>query len=257
MAEKKDLKAAHKADADAEARRIAERDKPVLDIIRTVYDRVGTARAAAAVSIAELYKAQGKHFSDSIDVEKQLSLEDGTAKLNTNTTLPFGYSFYASDAKALCKVADLLNCSIDYLLGRTTEPRMGEVIAQATSAASESGTIWQSGDPADPGDYILMLQPYKGSLQFELWRWEDEGWEDDIGEYNQDIDGEILGWIPMPKKKQKSACNDACITGMSTSGHCGAAAFCNTEYSCCLQCPDPCNARCGWVAEQSEVIADE
>ena len=40
-----------------------------------------------------------------------------------------------------------------------------------------------------------------------------------------------------------------CITGQSGSGLCGAAAYCDEKYTCCSQCPDDCNSRCGWIQE--------
>ena len=42
-----------------------------------------------------------------------------------------------------------------------------------------------------------------------------------------------------------------CITGQSRSGLCGAAAYCDEKYTCCSQCPDDCNSRCGWIPEKS------
>ena len=51
-----------------------------------------------------------------------------------------------------------------------------------------------------------------------------------------------------PKKKDNEVSGPAkCITGKSKSGICGAAAYCNTEYKCCVQCTDDCNVRCGWL----------
>lgn len=45
-----------------------------------------------------------------------------------------------------------------------------------------------------------------------------------------------------PKKKDNEMPGPAkCITGKSKSGICGAAAYCDTEYKCCAQCPDDCN----------------
>lgn len=43
-----------------------------------------------------------------------------------------------------------------------------------------------------------------------------------------------------------------CITGKSQSGICGAAAYCNTTYKCCAQCPNDCNSRCGWLEERCQ-----
>ena len=42
-----------------------------------------------------------------------------------------------------------------------------------------------------------------------------------------------------------------CITGQSGSGVCGAAACCDKKYTCCSQCPDDCNSRCGWIPKKS------
>lgn len=40
-----------------------------------------------------------------------------------------------------------------------------------------------------------------------------------------------------------------CITGKSKSGLCGAAAYCDKGVSCCLECDEDCNGRCGWLEE--------
>lgn len=47
-----------------------------------------------------------------------------------------------------------------------------------------------------------------------------------------------------------------CITGKSNSGICGAAAYCDTEYKCCAQCPDDCNSRCGWLEGRYQSAAE-
>ena len=46
-----------------------------------------------------------------------------------------------------------------------------------------------------------------------------------------------------------------CIAGKSQSGICGAAAYCDTTYKCCTQCPDDCNSRCGWLEERCQSAA--
>ena len=46
-----------------------------------------------------------------------------------------------------------------------------------------------------------------------------------------------------------------CIAGKSQSGICGAAAYCDTTYKCCAQCPDDCNSRCGWLEERCQSAA--
>lgn len=63
--------------------------------------------------------------------------------------------------------------------------------------------------------------------------------------------------IDAPEKKDNKMPGPAkCITGKSGSGKCGAAAYCDTEYKCCAQCPDDCNSRCGWLEERCQPAAE-
>lgn len=84
---------------------------------------------------------------------------------------------------------------------------------------------------------------------------------------------ESIGWTEFSKKliekygkKQKPVKMAAvdepeekgpakCIAGKSQSGICRAAAYCDTTYKCCAQCPDDCNSRCGWLEERCQSAA--
>lgn len=57
-----------------------------------------------------------------------------------------------------------------------------------------------------------------------------------------------------PTGKTAPALNVSCITGMSPSGHCGAAACCANECTCCLQCSEDCNMRCGFIDDVAEEV---
>lgn len=48
-----------------------------------------------------------------------------------------------------------------------------------------------------------------------------------------------------------------CITGKSRSGICGAAAYCSENYSCCSECNQNCNSRCGWLDDVCDVAQDK
>ena len=61
---------------------------------------------------------------------------------------------------------------------------------------------------------------------------------------------------PEKKKDNEMPGPAKCITGKSNSGICGAAAYCDTEYKCCAQCPDDCNSRCGWLEESCQSVAE-
>lgn len=46
--------------------------------------------------------------------------------------------------------------------------------------------------------------------------------------------------------------NGKCVTGLSPTGHCGAAAYCAEPYDCCASCPNGCNIRCGFLPEKGD-----
>ena len=54
----------------------------------------------------------------------------------------------------------------------------------------------------------------------------------------------------MQKAVSESPLNHACCTGFGTSGHCGAAHYCDKPYSCCSQCNEDCNLRCGFLPKE-------
>lgn len=52
---------------------------------------------------------------------------------------------------------------------------------------------------------------------------------------------------------ENGSCGPArCITGQSGSGLCGGAAYCSEPYTCCAQCSNDCNGRCGWLKESNK-----
>lgn len=184
---KKDLQETErKAIRDAKEAQ-ARREAPTLEFILDVYRRIGFARDLRCVSVRDLLEAQGRIYSSSDD-DKQIALETGDAKISTNTTLPFGYSFYASNAKPLVKVADLLDCSIDYLLGRSEDMR--------------PVPGWQTGDPWNFGEYVVLVRYDAAKAPTpEKMSWTEDGW-DMLGSAFTEIcpDATIVGWMPMPEE---------------------------------------------------------
>ena len=188
---KKELKdTAKEANLRAEEDRI-KREQPTIDFIREVYKRVGIAREAGCVSVEALYKAEKKMYSAAVDDPAQEKLEDGSAKFNVNTPLPFGYSAYTGAFMAACRVADTLNCSIDYLLGRSEELR--------------PAGGWQTGNPWNLGQYAVMIRWSKGcKVSVEKMEWDGEHWRqfDDVVEIFDD--SEIFGWMELPEEVQEN-----------------------------------------------------
>ena len=125
--------------------RQAERDRPGAEFAKLVYERIGQARNQNRVSVKQLYEAQQKFYSESIDDPRQKTMETGKGKYSPVTDLPFGFNVTPVVMMKVVAVADALGCSIDYLLGRTDQmeivPESG-TIEKASEPVPESGTIW-------------------------------------------------------------------------------------------------------------------
>lgn len=55
-----------------------------------------------------------------------------------------------------------------------------------------------------------------------------------------------LGYEKNMEQEVGSSMNQSCKTGLNPYGICGAAG-CDQPYDCCLNCPEDCNIRCGWI----------
>lgn len=172
-----------------EAEEKVRREKPTIDYIREVYRRVGVARKLAGVTVQQLFEAQQRFYSHSADDPRQKELESGTGKIDTNTDLPFGYTFAAKDGKRLCAVADLLGCSIDYLLGRTEDP--------------QPAAKWLTGEPWNLGSYAVNIRWSKGCrISLEKMDWDGNQWCQ-FGEPVEIFeDAEIFSWMELPEEVQ-------------------------------------------------------
>ena len=189
---KKELKVAAREENIKAMEDKVRREKPTIDFTREVWKRVGIAREASGASVQKLYEAQQCMYSSSIDDPKQQSLENGTAKIDVYTGLPFGYSFPASYGQRLCRVADVLNCSIDYLLGRSEDLR-------------PTGG-WQQGNPWNLGQYAVMIRWSKGSrITVEKMEWDGEHWRQFGDEIEIFEDSEVFGWMELPEEVQHDA----------------------------------------------------
>ena len=199
---KKELRDIAKAASQKAKDEQAERDRPCAEFAKMVYERIGKARLENRVSIEQLYKAQKRMYSASIDDKRERTMETGNGKYDPATDLPFGYSMSAASVMKIRDVADALGCSIDYLLGRTD--RMEVVSNSGTESEPEKvphqGTGWQTGEPAEEGRYILLVRyDVHAPTCLEEWDWDNRhGWQDESQLLDEDI-AEVLGWIPFPK----------------------------------------------------------
>lgn len=227
------------AKAEQEAKEAPEREA-----IRQCYQRVGELRAARGISEEDFIRTS-QTYVIAKDVERLPKLETGTVSLNDR--LPGG--LWPAEARRLAAVADLLGCSVDYLLGRTDTPGIVSNLGTTGDAGAEArdvpnwGTGWRTGDPDEPGTYAVIGEdPGSPTQMLARWDWDGKQWTV-YGEPAKNYGFLVQCWIPLPPKV------GTCITGMSGSGRCGAAAYCAEPVECCLQCDKDCNGRCGWIGE--------
>lgn len=179
LEKQRELKAAEKAEKREERQHQEDLERPGAEFAKMVYQRIGEARSQNDISVETLTKARGVFYSASIDLPKQLSMENGDGKYSPNTYLPLGTSVRACDLMQMVAVADALQCSVDYLLGRTDEMKIvskTDTIEQPEKV-SAADTIWHPISEEPPIGEVLV--------------WIDCDGYADTGKYtgNQDIGG--------------------------------------------------------------------
>lgn len=263
MADKIKQIKADKKEANKQAKLAAEeKDRPKIEQLQLLWNRFALARAQAKKTVKATYEAAGMYYDCNTGNEVQ-QLENGETKITTNTNTPYGYGVTRWGAESLVAVANLFGCSVDYLLGRTDIMEVAQT-APPTEKVSESGTgqgnieivplQWLPGQES-PRTNLRALAKFNmkdGYPPVEVTAyWRGDNWQFKDGVV---IDGQCLGWFPLPPKESTStqALNSGCKTGMSPSVHCGAAAYCSEPVDCCLNCDKECNGRCGWAEATDE-----
>lgn len=192
MAEKvKKLRADRKAQRDHDAEVQAELDRPTINRIKAYWMRFGEARASADISVKSWHKAMEMYYRGADGkVDAEYMKKEAGEKIKRDTTLPYGYNFYCSDADRLCKAADRLGCSIDYLLCRTDDP--------SGRTGKSSVVMWQTGTPPTDGLYYVKLWLGDGFVIREV-LWYDNVLEEFSFHGNRaKVEGEVIGWYPLP-----------------------------------------------------------
>ena len=181
---KQELRAQAKEEKRAAAEQKEQKDRSVIEYIQGVYSRIGALRQSHGITVEQLFKAEDVFYTKA-DAERQNNLESGKEKLDADTKLPFGYGFYARDAQHLCAVADLLHCSVDYLLGRSSDP--------------EQASMWHTGKPWNVGEYVVMVRySPECSACVATVHWDGISWWED-GTPLDEMWAEILLWTEKPE----------------------------------------------------------
>lgn len=204
-AKQKEMKAvAKKALLDAKFEQ-EERDRPGTEFARMVWDRIGKARERSGCSVKDLVFARGESFyNEFCDDPKQQKMESGEGDYSPNSTVSFGYNLRACDVMHIVAVADVLGCSVDYLLGRTEDRQSHLSIPVEAAPVSYPGTTWNTGNPPKIGKYLVRISFGKYfNDKYEMLMWNGCEWHDGSQIHEPEYDGDVLGWIPMPKEQEE------------------------------------------------------
>ncbi len=204
------------AKKEARERRAAEKeakekeDRPEVEQITALWARFAQARTSAGLS-QEAYIKANKIYLDERMKKRWPQLEQGE-KITRDTGLPYcgGNGFSLWSVRYLCRTADVLGVSVDYLLCRSDEP--GGSTTPVPAAASNSGqTPLQFVDtpelPQRDGPYYCRLsvdgeelrRVLYWSTQFKTWSFKSRG---------PSIDAVCLGWFPLPGEQSGQGGDD-------------------------------------------------
>lgn len=188
VAKKVELRSAAQAAKQEAKRREEERNAPKLELIRKVYERIGKARKDSGVTVEQFWNATLSYFSAN-DETAQLAHESRPDLITDSYMHLFGNRINYADAAGLIAVADLLDVSIDYLLGRDDLPKK----------VSGSDTEWHVGTPTEDGLYFVqtsMTAPDEIFIRVWSGRWE---LYHKPGAHDELLDGAVTFWMRAPE----------------------------------------------------------
>lgn len=172
----------------------AAKNAPRIEQIRDLWIRFGTLREQAGKSVKDVFDATKSWYSQASDEPRYAKREKGL-DIDLNSSLPYGSGISRHEIQTLITIADLFGCTLDQLLGRT------DIDVTEPDDAPSSGTGWQTGKPINLGAYVVILGENRFSgIRAAIYQWTGERWEENGIGHADDIDGTILGWVPMPEE---------------------------------------------------------
>lgn len=197
----KNIKASRKVIRANEQREKEIRERPDVELVKSLWNRFGEARNAAGKTVEEYFKAAKMYYSSS-DEQKTVVMECLEGKYTPDTTLPYGYSYELGHARQIIRIADLFGCSVDYLLCRTDIPQM------ATAAPEPEGQLvfagWMPGGttPMEPCDVVAKFDLGNGKLHAMLCRWDGRAFVSRAS--GEATAMEPIKWMALPPDKEES-----------------------------------------------------
>ena len=169
-------------------------EAPERELLSVWYRRAGELRKSRGVTEEQLLRTD-RCYCLGGDLERYKKLEAGSTPNISRDRMPGG--IWASEAKRMIATADLLGCSIDYLLGRTDCKEVNHGNAECVKI----DTGWRTGDPANPGlYYVLYNDDDYPDEQFQMTKaeWTGDSWKA-YGESLKSVGMTAVYWISLPE----------------------------------------------------------
>ncbi len=183
----------------------AERQRPAVDEVKSIWSRFGRLRARIGLSPDDYKQRIGLPYMDILSDEFD-AFEAGTAKITPETKLPFGYHVNLSDFHRWQAAAKVLGCSVDYLMMLTDEPRPVDELAKGLP---EPGQLilgcWMPGgtNPAHDCECLVILDISDASMPGKTIR-QTAHWCNGAFRYKKTptagkLEFSILAWLEIPQ----------------------------------------------------------
>lgn len=169
-------------------------EAPERELLAVWYRRAGELRKACGVTEEQLLLTD-RCYCISGDLERYKKLEAGGTPNISRDRMPGG--IWVSEAKRMIATADLLGCSIDYLLGRTD----CKEVNRGAPECVKIDTGWRTGNPEEAGLYCVLCNdddyPDEQFLMTEA-EWTGDRWTA-YGSSLEDDGMTAVYWIPLPE----------------------------------------------------------
>lgn len=210
IGKQKELKAAAKAERQRETAEKEARQRPDIERVGAVWQRFGALRERAGLTPKQYFEKIDCPYSGLI--ERAESLEAGREKIEPNEGLPFGYNVGLSHINRWVAAADTLGCSVDYLMLRTSEPRMADEVAAVPRVCASQMALaaWMPGGttPAEPCDVVAEFDLCGDGkvVSRMLCRWDGEAFR--FGKSRDRIEARVVRWLALPEVEKEDGKDD-------------------------------------------------
>lgn len=209
IGKQKELKAAAKSERQREAAEKEARQRPDIERVGAIWQRFGALRERAGLTPRQYFEKIDCPYSGLI--ERAESLEAGREKIEPNEGLPFGYSVGLSHINRWVAAADVLGCSVDYLMMRTNEPRMADEVAAVPRVCTGQMAFaaWMPGGltPPEECEVVADVDPGDGGKPVRCFlRWLGGVWM--FINLDKKIGMTVIRWLRLPEVEKEDENDD-------------------------------------------------